>query len=272
MRIISNFQDYYDSIQQYGIDNKIVFNRINKHQSKFNTEPTQWFLSSAQNEISDLRKRTISPHIENEDTDMAQIFMRYENSSRFTSNFNYSMYQVIAVINGKAYENYIITKTENYQERIIYKNPSAKEAFDILKDNVHLMRQDGFTQKEFASYKDHEDYLSKMKSMRRNYFGYRNKNTSNTTQEEMYKLHKELDTPVFFLVNNGSQEFVVSNVPLAYLGFNKLFDGNIEVVSQEISYCIGNILKNNNEPPIAIDDKVKIEQHGFDKKKSFRHR
>lgn len=48
--------------------------------------------------------------------------------------------------------------------------------------------------------------------------------------------------------------------------------GSIEKLSQEISYCIGNVILNKNAPPIEVENNIKILGHGFDLKESFRHR
>lgn len=62
------------------------------------------------------------------------------------------------------------------------------------------------------------------------------------------------------------------NVCLNDLGFASVMSA--EQAYQEIESYIVNVLRTNpdKEPPVQIDDKDKIDQHGFDKKISFRHR
>ena len=47
-----------------------------------------------------------------------------------------------------------------------------------------------------------------------------------------------------------------------------------EKIFQELSYFIGNIMKESPDiaPPVEIENDLRIEGHGFDLKQSFRHR
>lgn len=269
MKIISNFQDYYDSIQQYGIDNKIVYNRINKNYAKFNTEPNKWFLSyiytqNEKNNIDDISSIKNNLKIENPNPEMEKMCGLFQNINYRNNSFPYILYDITATINGKAYKNYLLTKKTDYEEIIFLKNATPQQALKILQENSDLI-YNRYDKKDVTIRKTLTSFLNQ-----KNY--HKDTTTSFMPQEEVYKLHKKIDSPVFFIIGTPNNDLITANVPLTYLGFNHLFQGNIEIISQEISYCLGNIIKNNNEPPIAIDDSIKIEQHGFDKKISFRHR
>lgn len=269
MRIISNFQDYYDSIQQYGIDNKIVFNRINEHQCKFNTEPSIWHLSTSQKDLDLRYKPYLNLKIENDCLDFKLIDRLQTFFDEYS--FPYNLHKIVTVINGKAYQNYVLTldKTmdNGYVEKIISKNVDSKMLFDLVKSNIDKLHSNShpYLVKHFERFKNYEQFVNWKDRF------YTPKDSSYTTEEKLKELHIELKNPIFFIIGKDEKDVLV-NVPLSYLGFNHLFDGNIEIMAQEISYCIGNVLNNNNEPPIAIDNNGKIQQYGFDKKISFRHR
>jgi len=249
MRIISNFHDYYDAIQQYGIDNKIVFNRVNKNGFKFNTEPNTWF--GVDNELPNVNINRLNLRVENRDQKLNDVFDFYCLSRRSYSDIG--LYKILAIINAKVYENFIICGRGKFKTldvaKIITKNPSLEYIIKILNDS------------SLEPTPQNKKYFRKSEG-----------NDSYTTSEELYGLHKEIKSPVFFIVSDAYRSYSVSNYPLAYFGFSKLYDGNIEYISQEIAYCLGNVLQNNNEPPLKIDDKTKIQQHGFDLIGSFRHR
>ncbi len=96
------------------------------------------------------------------------------------------------------------------------------------------------------------------------------------------KLSKILKSPVFCAVTennflrqqaNASSIKVDINVPcLAEFGLTKLLDPF--TLYQDISYYVTNVLNDSpdTQPPVEVDNKNKILQHGFDLKQSFRHR
>jgi len=66
---------------------------------------------------------------------------------------------------------------------------------------------------------------------------------------------------------------VEKNTPvLKLLGLPSILSA--EQAYQELSYFIGNLMQDNPDmkPPVEIDQKYRLEEHGFDSKISFRHR
>lgn len=91
------------------------------------------------------------------------------------------------------------------------------------------------------------------------------------------ELSREIKQPVFKILGdyylNRRQVAIDSEIPiLADTGIQSLVDPY--QMYQDIAYFIGNTLNENPDiaPPVAIGEKDRIVAHGFDLKRSFRHR
>lgn len=84
-------------------------------------------------------------------------------------------------------------------------------------------------------------------------------------------LFREYNTPIFVidytLGRKRDDEFIVNPVLKNY-DFYKIFDSY--TAFQELQMFIGGVLGSNEKNTVEVDDKHKIEQHGFDYKWSFR--
>lgn len=103
------------------------------------------------------------------------------------------------------------------------------------------------------------------------------------TQDWLVELSKEIEHPVFILNRNRYSEYnIVNNIsiegrytPLKDIkGFSAVYP--VEQFYQDLSYFLGNVMKDCPDTQPAgrpeLTDKDKILSHGFDLKKSFRHR
>lgn len=261
MKIISNFKDYYDSIQQYGIDEKIVFNRICNENINFN----QAFLKLPEpsNEIKENTKKKVNDFSSN--LIHSVLFSDWNNIAYNCYKRNISfpiLHHMMIVINGKVINTLFITDEKNNQ--FIKKNLTPEDAFiELINycENIPLKYMpysiNKLSDKDFNKYKN---------------FKYNIKTYSDV---DFTQLHKELNNPIIFIHSNGygysvKKEYY-TNLPLRYFGILDAL-GSIEELAQNISYCIGNIISDNNSPPLKVDDKFRIMGHGFDLKQSFRHR
>lgn len=102
---------------------------------------------------------------------------------------------------------------------------------------------------------------------------------NNDSFDILVKLSKELGTPIFeydgydfgeYYIMDGNMYNKIPN--LQELGIASVYSP--EQLYQDLSYFIGNIMKDNPDinPPVIIEDIHKITGHGFDLKQSFRHR
>lgn len=90
--------------------------------------------------------------------------------------------------------------------------------------------------------------------------------------EELLKASRILKAPVFFLYD-GYHNPICEYIPkLGEMGFATV--KTPEQMYQETAYFLGNLMYESPDlaKPSIMDDKQKIQSHGFDLKQSFRHR
>lgn len=115
--------------------------------------------------------------------------------------------------------------------------------------------------------------------MRNGYWRRKEENRIDEAKETL-KLSRKIGAPVFMIdraevsrTGKGYDYWIESAVPtLKNLGIASIISP--EQIYQDIAYYIGNVMKDSPDmaPPTVLTDKEKIVQHGFDLKKSFRHR
>lgn len=93
--------------------------------------------------------------------------------------------------------------------------------------------------------------------------------------ENLIKLSKFIGHPVFIIdmIVRGNETYIDARIPvLAELGFAAIMPP--EQLYQELAYFVANVMIDSPDikPPAEVSDTDKIQQHGFDKKVSFRHR
>lgn len=273
MKIISNFKDYYDVIQQYGLDTSIVFNRISN--ANINYNENKFKLPQDSLEIDNNIKRKIELNLFNDHV-IKKLLHDWKNIKFGCRKKEISfpdLHHFVIIINGKPINTLFITKTnENFDNIFINKNISIEEAFQELISNYESLKEKKdiyfsfykhSKNHSFEDYKKHNSYLRLTKE-------------NENIEEYLLQLHRDLKNPIIFIHNKENNYYQMeqdfyTNIPLRYFGINNAFD-SIEKLAQEISYCIGNIIIDKNSPPVEVDNKIKILGHGFDLKESFRHR
>ena len=92
--------------------------------------------------------------------------------------------------------------------------------------------------------------------------------------KEVLELTKKVGAPVYMIEAIGRENvYIQSEIPqLGKLGIPAVYSA--EQLYQDMSYFMGNTIYDNPDinPPVSIDDKTRLMQHGFDIKQSFRHR
>lgn len=279
MRIISNFKDYYDVMLQYGADQTIIFPRINHHlygEQTLSFENNDWKIGHTENELKDsnLLKRISEGNIINLEEKSSNSFQILKNYFRnIDSDKQYPRAQlkkVIAVINGKPSSSYIIIEhsEHNIKYKIIKKNVTEEDCFNYLKEKK-IFLSSLYYNNVLGKYKDYKEFEEANNKNKSSYYHRVKINYQfEITEKDLLDIHKEINSPIYYIVDNK----VLSNIPLVYFGITKLFDDNVAILYQEIAYCLNNVVNNKNEPPSTISNEMKIEQHGFDKKISFRKR
>ena len=95
----------------------------------------------------------------------------------------------------------------------------------------------------------------------------------NTTvnQAQIDSVLRQYESPIVHVsrVNGSANIRVVINQRLKNIEFNKFMDPFLAY--QMISQYVENVMVSDKNPPVKISDTDKIQQHGFDKKRSFRN-
>lgn len=274
MKIISNFKDYYDSMQQYGKDDSIVFPRINKHTNIVRLDSTDWTIKQLDNE---LKNEALAKKLEN--SSFSTMFPLSETEKLINSYFSgmdtsyakapYAfLHNIYTVVNGHVFKSkMIVARTEDsFSYKIVKRNPTDEDCFDFIINHPHFINQ--WKAKDLKHIHNFDDFVAQAHDHKfKNSYFYSSYKPSVLTNDDFLKIHQEVNNPIYFIINDK----VVVNLPLTYFGINNLFD-NTEVLYQEISHCLGNTINNKNEPPAQISNEMKIQQHGFDNKISFRKR
>lgn len=90
----------------------------------------------------------------------------------------------------------------------------------------------------------------------------------------LIELSKKVGHPVYIIKEIvGGQIYIESKIPkLLDYGIPSILPSTL--IYQDLVYFLSNVLKDSPDmqPPIKMDDKLKIASHGFDLVKSFRHR
>lgn len=94
--------------------------------------------------------------------------------------------------------------------------------------------------------------------------------------DNILALTKKVGTPVY-LIESAYQRTndvsIQSEIPiLNHLGVASFYPA--VQLYQDLAYFIGNTMKDSpdTKPPVVVDDLTRLQQYGFDKKVSFRHR
>ena len=92
---------------------------------------------------------------------------------------------------------------------------------------------------------------------------------------DIVNLTKKIGVPVYMISRRDNDHvfYIEEKIPhLGELGLAKIYPA--EQLYQDIFYFLNNTIKDSPDtaPPVAVSNKDRIEQHGFDIKKSFRHR
>lgn len=102
--------------------------------------------------------------------------------------------------------------------------------------------------------------------------------TDHTPDQTLINLSKKIGQPVFtipsfFIPSSPDIIGIDAEIPnLGELGMASVVSP--QTMYQDIAYFIGNTIKDSPDmmPPTKMTDLEKVEQHGFDKRVSFRHR
>lgn len=270
MKIISKFIDYYDYVgdtNQY--DHQVIYDR-----KDFNSDDLN-FSGTTIHYLTDYGIINFKEIIKN--IQIAQNFDHY-------IEYNNSLYTRYAL-------KYLIVMDK------VYLLVSQNKDKDINKVSDY---NDKFTNFKIVNEKDHPELIDLIiKKFNKKHFSWYDKISTNPEythlndwndgitigayDPNLVKLSKLLNKPVFCIIpqyhsvyntNKVRQLKVELKVPnLKEVGYTMIEPNPVKLYS-ELEFFIANELRDNPDiiPPVQINNSHKIEQHGFDLKKSFRHR
>ena len=232
MKIISNYKDYYDGCQKYGIDTTIQYIRKEK-------------------EIKLLEKKDLSLNIIKN--------IQISGDETFYNNFR----KASGVIGfcGKLYPYFIFSRENNKYDKQVINN--IKDLCAFIENNV-----DKDVVKSFYSKEKHYKYSY----LRRGWyflseFSYNMTNAYFETysgSKDSLDLFDKYKVPIFKVEQKEREKYTLTlNPNLKELNFMKLIDPF--TAYQEIEMFISGVIGVQNPELIQISDKVKIEKRGFDK-------
>lgn len=234
MKIVSDFQDFYDCMQGMGIDKKIHYERMTD--IKFNIlVPSDHFPDSG---IKFLNYRSV------------YISGKWERNKSVVKSF--------LLLAGKSYPFVYLESNETY--------------YWTYKDfeNYYLEKYD-YTIEEINNSKNTNSSMSSEKQSIKDYLRQTKRHFDNVLpKNKIVEAHRLLSSPIILMnhVCTTDERYVTINPCLKDIGFSKVLQPH--EVFQDLSMFIGAEL-NPEKETVEISDKDKVVGHGFDNK-SFKHR
>ncbi len=276
MKIISNFKDYYDSMQQYGQDEKIVFQRIAQPHINFDSNIIRF---TDEEKVSE----DVLSKVKNILMQDKELYVLHNAWQKYEQIFN-RMYlpfpklnNMIIVVNGESSFSTFVSQYHNEKKSDVFleKNMTKEEIFNTLAQELKKKNYPfscTFWEARHKKWQNYEQFHEDVANFK--YAKYE-QGSRQMSKNDWLSLHKEKENPVlmFHIPTNSLRKDVTLhlNMPLRYFGIDNLL-GSADKLHQEISYCVANIIQDKNQPPIEINDQDRLSAHGFDSKISFRHR
>lgn len=225
MRIISKFHDYYDNIVQYGQDHTRVFIRNNE---KFELTSKFKFLEPPRQIYSErYSKKTKTKYF----------------CQNITIAFAGVVYHALRL---RSYPNNIEVFHPSIQERFFYTYDSFKE----FADNEEINLNENSTYYDFLS----SSYLN-IRTSFTDYF------TPTNKYYDFFIENKISIVSCYGVIRNKYE--VCINPCLKDYQFFKILDPH--TAYQELDMFVSGVLSANENNMVQIEDRYRIEQHGFDK-------
>ena len=146
----------------------------------------------------------------------------------------------------------------------------------VVMDTAYLLQRDEFKDRNYKLY-DWDNDPQKLNRRYLNFYfdNYTREYPDSKPRECVIGLTKLVGQPIFIINSIGRDNFISieANIPiLTNYGFAKIAPET--KMFQDLTYYIGNTMKTSPDtsPPAVVDSIVRLEQRGFDKKTSFRHR
>ena len=235
MKIISKFQDYYDSVLSFGQDDSIVFKRFT--------------------EIKDFPYHAVMPYSIKPYTFDKEVWFNGFSNPFYSSYLN----NFVVAFCGKLYYGFKLKYTEQYVQGIGFRE--GEVCFYSMEAFIKFILSKGAKELPVAK-------------KRNIYFWKKAKDpTPSKCIEKQGRIHRQqqlienrvvtavwMEPEVQFY---DRRNLFIINPRLKNFDFAKVFDP--ASAFQELSMYLGGILTPEGNPLVEIEDKHRISQHGFDK-------
>lgn len=239
MKIISNYKDYYDAVQAYGVEQDIVYKRFQ--------ESVEISTNIGYGECSPLE----------------EIYL----NSKGLKNHYIKASDTTVGFCGKLYKGLIFRE---YKDKKLIQTEVFYQLEDVEKYLKKLQTQH---RKISVIQSWYEPGL--LDSLR--YIDFQEFFEPNKSPKENTAIFQEIQAPIFVLENNiyhNSEDSkkiqVIKNPNLKDLGFYRVMESYL--CFQEIGQFLGGVLVIKENIDSKLNDLDKVKQHGFDEKYGFRKR
>jgi len=252
MRIISKFSDYYDSVQAYGMDKKVIYKR--------KTEEFECNSIDYANMMNNQLLKDIIPHDQ-----YGRTHLYFDD----TKGLNLDHFYLIFFC-GNIFPCFVFTykwtrkRNWDYDVTDHYYCYSMEDILDLVKKKGSKKQkkswETGESQHWFIYYGNNQKRIPMIfKDV--NYYG---------NDKNIFDLHYKLGVPVFCYSEYERNSKIILNPELKSMKFYKVKD--VYQTFQDISMFISGVLGGQSPPMIEISDKVRKAKHGFDKWSFKKHK
>jgi len=229
IKIYSKWQDYYDGVQAYGQDKKVIY----KRKKIVCREGTKTY-----------RQVTNSPAV-------SQLIDSLLNNRHEFKNI-FSRVQFILFFCGKSYLGFIYglrDKQDKITNHYCYSMYDIESLFKLCNTKLPEPRWYTYPSSNTILRKKLPEIFELSKHFEHNL--------------DTFNLHHMLGTPVFIYLKHNSRDYILLNPKLKTYEFYKTMDAY--TTFQEISMFISGVLGGISPPMIEISNDTKIAKHGFNK-------
>lgn len=248
MRIIKNFQDYYDNVAGNNKEDTVIYHR-----------KTEVFKGLDIPEIDKAQRDT--PY------SLSDPFSNFCGSTFMTRNMTRQQYsydgelrvETIVSVAGKVFAGIAVNEHKTPEMHRLYRNDQEKKAVFIRDKETFLSFTKGKGSKDTLFFRGLDWFESRL---------------------DLTSLHTKLNSPVLRITvdevsgwssKNRVVKYKVEKDPnLQLLNFQTILDPY--TATQEIEMFVGGVLGSQNPEPLQTSDKDRLLAKGFDAKVSFRHR
>lgn len=247
MKIISNYKDYYDAAQAYGIQQDLIYKRF-QEEVEISRNP-KWMNISKNGYLIPVERILLD------------VNSYYDAHGYYGTHHNYiEVDYTILGFCGNIYEGITLQKYENNnlisQDTFYELEGIEKYILNIQKKHKKSLAFEGWSEQPSGNSINEINFQE--------FFKY------NLCNQKNIDIFQEIQAPIFTAKYEENKVKIIKNPNLKNLGFYRVMDTYL--CFQEISQFLGGVLVMQENIDSNLSDLDKVKQHGFDEKYGFRKR